>query len=200
MRSRNHATRNDLSTPVFSIDGGGWVVEAERVTSPNCDERPDEMEIDLLVIHGISLPAGKFGTPYIDQLFTNQLDNSAHPSFESLKNLKVSAHLLIQRDGRLVQYVPLSKRAWHAGISSFEGRERCNDFSIGVELEGVDDVPYTDRQYDRLALLLESIQKEYPLIVKDRIVGHSEIAPGRKSDPGPAFEWGIVFKKMEMEL
>jgi len=153
-----------------------------------------------LVIHGISLPAGKFGTPYIDQLFTNQLDNSAHPSFESLKNLKVSAHLLIQRDGRLVQYVPLSKRAWHAGISSFEGRERCNDFSIGVELEGVDDVPYTDRQYDRLALLLESIQKEYPLIVKDRIVGHSEIAPGRKSDPGPAFEWGIVFKKMEMEL
>lgn len=188
-----------MSVQVFSIDGDGWIVEADKVISPNCDERPNGEEIDLLVVHGISLPAGEFGTPYIDQLFTNQLDTDA-PEFEPLTDLRVSAHLLIKRDGQLVQYVPLSKRAWHAGVSSFRGRERCNDFSIGVELEGVDDIPYTDIQYDRLAVLVATIREEYPLIVKERIVGHSDIAPGRKSDPGPVFEWKRLFEKMETEL
>ncbi|MBC8519788.1 MAG: 1,6-anhydro-N-acetylmuramyl-L-alanine amidase AmpD [Gammaproteobacteria bacterium] len=189
-----------MNTSIFSIDGGGWIIEADKVSSPNCDERPDGDEIDLLVVHGISLPAGKFGTPYIDQLFTNQLDTTEVQELEALKDLRVSAHLLIHRDGRLVQYVPLSKRAWHAGVSSFRGRERCNDFSIGVELEGSDYIAYTDIQYNRLASLIAAIKREYPQIVKDRIVGHSDIAPGRKSDPGPAFEWERLFEKMETKL
>ncbi len=169
----------------------------ERTPSPNCDQRPAGEEVDLLVIHGISLPAGEFGTSYVERLFTNRLTGGEEDGFELLRDLRVSAHLFIRRDGHLVQYVSLESRAWHAGVSSFEGRERCNDFSIGVELEGADDVPYADAQYRQLQVLIHSIREKYPRITAERIVGHSEIAPGRKSDPGPAFEWERLFRMME---
>lgn len=153
----------------------------------------------MLIIHGISLPDGEFGTPYIDQLFTNQLVGTEERGFEILQDLRVSSHLLIRRDGRLVQYVSLDRRAWHAGVSFFQGREHCNDFSIGVELEGSDEVPYADAQYEQLAAVMRCLREAYPLITSDRVVGHSEIAPGRKSDPGAAFEWERVFRDMESE-
>ncbi len=164
-------------------------LDARWCPSPNCDQRPPGSEIDLLVIHGISLPPGEFGGPYIDQLFTNRLDPGAHPYFAPIADLRVSAHLLIRRDGELVQYVPLQQRAWHAGVSSFAGRERCNDYAIGIELEGSDHTPYTDAQYGRLQQVIAAIQAQFPAITAERIVGHSDIAPGRKSDPGPAFDW-----------
>lgn len=159
------------------------------VASPNCDERPADAVVDLVVIHGISLPPGRFGGPWIDALFTNTLSSSAHPYFEQLRGLRVSSHLLIRRRGELVQYVPLHRRAWHAGISQFEGRERCNDFSIGIELEGEDHRPYTEAQYRRLRGLLRAIMAVYPAVTPARIVGHCHVAPERKSDPGPAFNW-----------
>ncbi len=183
--------------PRLAIDAEGWVSGVERVSSPNCDRRPAGEEVDLLVIHGISLPAGEFGTPYVEQLFTNRLTGGEEDGFEMLRNLRVSAHLFVRRDGHLVQYVPLESRAWHAGLSAFEGRERCNDFSIGIELEGADEVPYTDEQYRQLKVLIHCIREKYPRITEERIVGHSEIAPGRKSDPGPAFEWERLFRTME---
>jgi AmpD protein len=145
--------------------------------------------VELLVIHGISLPPGEFGSRAIDQLFTNCLDPAAHPAFRDLYQLRVSAHLLIRRDGELVQYVPLEQRAWHAGVSCYRDRPRCNDFSIGIELEGTDEAPYDDRQYTQLATVARAIQAVYPGITRDRIVGHCDIAPGRKSDPGPTFDW-----------
>jgi AmpD protein len=145
--------------------------------------------VDLLVIHGISLPPAEFGGPWIEHLFLNGLDPTAHPYFAAIAGLRVSAHLLIRRDGELIQFVDLDERAWHAGASSWEGRERCNDFSIGIELEGADEVPYTDRQYAMLATSTREILARYPAIHPTRIVGHSQIAPGRKSDPGPAFDW-----------
>lgn len=147
------------------------------------------MAIDLLVIHGISLPPGKFGSDDIDRLFTNCLDPMQHQAFADICQLRVSAHLLIRRDGELVQYVPMQQRAWHAGASQFQGRDRCNDFSIGVELEGTDDTLYDERQYARLLGLVRCLQAAYPGITEDRIVGHCDIAPGRKTDPGPAFDW-----------
>jgi AmpD protein len=143
-----------------------------------------------LVIHGISLPPGEFGGPWIDDLFRNRLDPDAHPYFQGIAHLRVSAHLLIRRDGKLIQYVPLTRRAWHAGPSCFRGREQCNDFSIGIELEGADDVPYADRQYQVLRETIKAVIRRYPSITPHRIAGHSDIAPGRKTDPGPAFEWG----------
>lgn len=167
----------------------GLVREARQVPSPNFNARPPGTTVDLLVIHGISLPPTEFGGHYIDQLFTNCLDCNAHAYFEGLRGLRVSAHLLIRRDGELVQYVPLSERAWHAGVSQFCGREACNDFSIGIELEGSDDCPYTDAQYQRLLPLCQAIMATYPAITPERIVGHCDIAPGRKTDPGPLFEW-----------
>ncbi len=167
----------------------GLVAGALQLPSPNCDERPAGAIIDLLVIHNISLPPGQFGGGYIDALFTNTLDCSAHPYFERLRGLRVSSHLLIRRDGTLVQYVPLHLRAWHAGVSCFEGRERCNDFSIGIELEGCDDKPFTAKQYRRLIPLCRQLLKTYPALTPQRIVGHSDIAPGRKTDPGPYFDW-----------
>jgi AmpD protein len=169
---------------------GGWLPKARRVPCPNRDERPPGVAVDLLVIHGISLPAGEFGGPWIDALFRNRLNPQAHPDFREVAHQRVSSHLLIRRDGELIQYVDLYERAWHAGASSFAGRPRCNDFSIGIELEGADRVPYEQAQYLMLARTTKEIQACFPAIGPGRIVGHSEIAPGRKTDPGPAFDWG----------
>lgn len=151
--------------------------------------------MSLLVIHGISLPPGQYGGPYIDQLFTGRLVADRHPYFAAIAGLRVSAHLLIRRDGELVQYVSLEKRAWHAGRSCFEGRERCNDYSIGIELEGTDDSSYADRQYDCLAMVTRALMRRYPEITVQRIVGHADIAPGRKTDPGAGFDW-VRFRRM----
>ena len=168
---------------------GDWLLDARRVLSPNCDARPPDTPVSLLVIHGISLPPGDYGGPWIDDLFCNRLDAGAHPYFRDIAGLKVSSHLLIRRDGELVQYVPFSKRAWHAGESCHAGRRACNDFSIGIELEGQDHEPYTDVQYRRLAAVIGVLRQAWPDIGPDAIVGHSDIAPGRKTDPGPAFDW-----------
>lgn len=174
----------------------GRVDGARFVPSPNYDERPENAAIDLLVVHGISLPPNQFGGPYIDQLFTNCLDPQEDAYFESIKHLQVSSHLLIRRDGEIVQYVPLHKRAWHAGKSEFCGRTTCNNFSIGIELEGADDIPYEPVQYEKLAELTRAIQAAYPEIVNDNIVGHCHIAPGRKTDPGDAFDWQYFREKL----
>ncbi len=171
------------------VDTAGWLAGVERHPSPNHDPRPPDTEIDLLVIHNISLPPGEFAGNWIDDLFLNQLDPTAHPYFAPIAGVRVSAHLLIRRDGCLVQYVPCGQRAWHAGASSFQGRERCNDYSIGIELEGADETPFTDAQYLALADCTRRIRIRYPAITPARIAGHCEIAPGRKTDPGPAFDW-----------
>ncbi len=167
----------------------GLVKEARQLMSPNCDLRPDETDISLIVIHGISLPPGKFSNNYIDQLFSNQLDPNEHPYFKEIAGLKVSSHLLIRRDGEMVQYVPLNKRAWHAGVSCYETRDCCNDFSIGIEMEGEDETPYTDIQYQILSKLIKSLIDTYPALNEKTITGHSDIAPGRKTDPGESFDW-----------
>ncbi|QDP00367.1 1,6-anhydro-N-acetylmuramyl-L-alanine amidase AmpD [Thalassotalea sp. PS06] len=153
-----------------------------------CDERESD-DISLLVIHNISLPPGQFGGNYIDQLFTGCLNPDEHEYFQEIYQLRVSAHCLIKRTGEIVQYVPFDKRAWHAGVSSFKGRDKCNDFSIGIELEGCDDIPYTQEQYQALANLTKAIQKQYPEILNEHITGHCDIAPGRKTDPGDSFDW-----------
>lgn len=155
--------------------------------SPHYDERPAATPLELLVVHGISLPPGEFGGPWIDDLFLGRLDPVAHPYFATIAHLRVSAHLLIRRDGALTQYVPFHLRAWHAGASTFGGRERCNDFSIGIELEGTDDQPYARVQYARLAEVIHALKKAYPTLTA--VAGHEDIAPGRKTDPGPAFDW-----------
>ena len=167
----------------------GWLPKARRVPSPNWDERPANSVVDLVVVHGISLPPGSFGGPWIEHLFTNRLDPAAHPYFRGIADLKVSAHLLILRGGELIQFVDLRHRAWHAGDSCFGGRERCNDFSVGIELEGTDEFRYEDEQYRALADATLEILKRFPSITPQRIVGHCDIAPGRKTDPGPAFDW-----------
>lgn len=171
-------------------------VAAQR-PSPNWDERPAPASLDLIVIHGISLPPGQFGGPWIDALFTNDLDPEAHPYFRDICQLKVSSHLLIRRDGKLVQYVPFTKRAWHAGVSSFQGRERCNDFSVGIELEGSDDAPYEAVQYERLQQVIGALRQAYPSLRAGHIAGHSDIAPGRKTDPGPYFDWPHLHALLE---
>lgn len=173
----------------YSINQQGNIVEARQVPSPFYDARPLGESISLLVIHSISLPPAQYGGPYIDQLFTGQLNPAEHPYFEIIHQFKVSAHALIRRDGELVQYVPLTKRAWHAGISSFQGREKCNDFSIGIELEGTDDSAFTQAQYQTLRDLSKAIMQQFPAITSQRITGHSDIAPGRKTDPGSGFDW-----------
>jgi len=167
----------------------GWLDGVRQVASPNCDERPADTTIDLLVVHCISLPPGEFGGGNIDALFTNTLDPAAHPYYREIAGLRVSAHLLIDRLGCITQYVSLNDRAWHAGVSSFQGREACNDFSIGIELEGCDDVPYAAEQYQTLATVTRLLQAQYPALTADNIAGHSDIAPGRKTDPGPVFDW-----------
>ena len=168
---------------------GGWLEGAEQCHSPNCNARPDPADISLLVIHNISLPPGEFGGVCIREFFCNELDCDTHPYFDRLRDLKVSAHLLITRAGALVQFVPFDRRAWHAGVSRFEGRDNCNDYSIGIELEGTDTAAYTEAQYASLAQVTGELMQAYPAITPGRITGHSDIAPGRKSDPGPAFDW-----------
>jgi len=177
-----------VSIPILKlhVDRGGIVRAAAQIASPNCDARPAGAGISLLVIHGISLPPGDFGGPWIVELFTNRLKSKAHPYFAQLADQKVSAHFLIRREGSLAQFVPCAMRAWHAGVSSWRGRERCNDFSIGVELEGTDDVPYSDAQYTMLAALTRAVRRRYRI---QDVVGHCDIAPGRKTDPGAAFDW-----------
>ena len=170
-----------------SLDDEGIVAGATQIASPNWDDRPEGAAVALLVVHGISLPPGEFGGDAIARLFTNTLDFSEHPYYETLRDLRVSAHFLIRRDGELFQFVPCAKRAWHAGASIWRGRDRCNDFSIGVELEGVDDGAYADAQYRTLSRLLVILRGGYPVV---DVVGHADIAPGRKTDPGPAFDWG----------
>ncbi|MCW8975376.1 MAG: 1,6-anhydro-N-acetylmuramyl-L-alanine amidase AmpD [Sedimenticola sp.] len=170
----------------------GVLAAARQCPSPNQDERPATCEINLLVIHGISLPPNEFGGPWIDRFFQNKLPPDAHPYFAEINHLKVSSHLLIRRDGELVQYVPLHQRAWHAGQSCFNGVNGCNDFSIGIELEGSDETPYSEEQYKTLAQTIRLIQRHYPAITDERITGHSDIAPDRKTDPGPAFDWPFL--------
>jgi AmpD protein len=167
----------------------GWVERARRVESPNCDERPAGAVPELIVVHGISLPPGEFGGPWIDRLFTNSLPADAHPYFATICDHRVSAHVLIRRDGALTQYVPFQRRAWHAGESSYAGRFACNDFSIGIEFEGADDVAYAEAQYASGAVLIAALCATYPTLSPLRVAGHSDIAPGRKTDPGPAFDW-----------
>lgn len=170
----------------FNIDSAGWCNEALHTRSPNFDARPDSTDIDLLVIHNISLPPGQFGGPFIADLFSNCLNYEADPYFDQLRPLRVSSHFLIRRDGSLVQFVSANGRAWHAGLSSFCGRERCNDFSIGIELEGADFIPFEPAQYVTLGALTHALQGRYPL---KSVAGHEHIAPGRKTDPGPFFDW-----------
>jgi AmpD protein len=160
-----------------------------QVLSPHFDDRPKDMTPDLIVVHGISLPAGEFGGPWIDRLFAGNLPAGAHPSFRETSALRVSAHAVIRREGTITQYVPFGMRAWHAGQSEYRGRTGCNDFSIGIELEGTDATPYTDAQYAALATLVKALLTTYPTLSAKRIAGHSDIAPGRKTDPGPAFDW-----------
>ena len=167
----------------------GWCEAALIKRSPNFDDRPGGQEIDLLVIHAISLPPNEFGGGYIQDFFQNRLDSSIHPYFEEIAALEVSSHFLIDRKGDLIQFVATDKRAWHCGESHFCGRQACNDFAIGIELEGCDESTFRDEQYDRLARLTRAIRQTYPKIVADNIVGHSDIAPGRKTDPGPYFDW-----------
>ncbi|MGB0732980.1 MAG: 1,6-anhydro-N-acetylmuramyl-L-alanine amidase AmpD [Pontibacterium sp.] len=172
----------------FSIHNG-WLQTATKCPSPNFNQRPNPADISLLVVHNISLPPNEFGGGYIEQLFQNQLDPNAHPYFADICHLKVSAHALIKRDGSVVQFVSFDERAWHAGVSQYQGREDCNDFSIGIELEGADHIPYTDEQYVSLNQLHKALCAAYPSLNPAQITGHSDIAPGRKTDPGPAFDW-----------
>ena len=173
----------------------GWCDSARRCPSPNCNARP-QAEVSLLVIHNISLPPGEFGGGYVQQLFAGQLDPTGHPYFAGVAALRVSAHFLIERDGTVTQFVSCDRRAWHAGQSCYAGRQACNDFSIGIELEGTDLLPYSERQYQSLATLTRALQQAYPALHAWRISGHQHIAPGRKSDPGPAFDWQRYFRDL----
>ncbi len=167
----------------------GWLLAARHLASANCDPRPAGTAIDLLVIHNISLPPGEFGGKAIEDLFMNRLDPDQHPYFAGIHDLRVSAHLFIDRHGSITQFVPFDLRAWHAGVSCYDDRECCNDFSIGIELEGTDDTPYTDAQYAALSDATRALLRHYPDLRPQRITGHCDIAPGRKTDPGPAFDW-----------
>lgn len=179
------SSRN-MPDAVFEIDADGWCRGARREPSPNCDARPEGAAISLLLVHNISLPPDQFGGPYIADLFANRLDYDAHSYFDQLRALRVSAHFLIGRDGEVTQFVSANDRAWHVGVSVYEGRERCNDFSIGIEVEGSDFRPFEDIQYRALARLTEVLLKRYPIT---DLAGHEHVAPGRKTDPGPHFDW-----------
>ena len=170
----------------MAIDEAGLFQGARYIPSPNFDARPDDCAVNLIVIHNISLPPDQFGGPGVIELFTNQLDPSAHPYYKTIQDLKVSTHFFIRRDGELIQFVPCTKRAWHAGASNWCGREQCNNYSIGIELEGSDTTPFTDAQYDQLIRLTATLKNAYPI---ESIQGHADIAPGRKTDPGPYFDW-----------
>ena len=170
----------------FDIDEDGWGAAAPRIASPNFDERPAGENVSLIIVHAISLPPGQFGGEGVTRLFTNTLEVASHPYYAEISHLRVSAHFLIRRDGALIQYVSCNKRAWHAGVSSWKNRERCNDYSIGIEVEGCDDVVFAEAQYVCLSRLIGALIARYPI---DSVVGHSDVAPGRKTDPGPCFEW-----------
>jgi AmpD protein len=171
----------------------GWLDQAICCPSPNFNQRPVDVTINLLVIHNISLPPGEFGGGYVEDFFRNRLDIQKHPYFQNIANLQVSSHLLIDRQGKITQFVSFDDRAWHAGQSSYSGVENCNDYSIGIELEGTDDLPYTAEQYKSLAKVTRQLLINYPKLTPDRITGHEHIAPGRKTDPGPAFDWVYYF-------
>ncbi len=181
--------KNTPPDAAWRLDASGRVPGAEFIASPNFDARPPEEAVSLIVIHAISLPPGEFGGPGIVELFTNTLDPGAHPYYAGIHALRVSAHFLIRRDGRLLQFVTCHDRAWHAGVSQWRGRERCNDFSLGIELEGCDDKPFEPAQYAALNALLATLQSAYPGV---EITGHAQIAPGRKTDPGPCFDWSQI--------
>ncbi|SEP13348.1 1,6-anhydro-N-acetylmuramyl-L-alanine amidase AmpD [Aquisalimonas asiatica] len=185
-----------LHDPVVNPETG-LVTGAVQAWSPNHNARPAGVTPDLLVIHGISLPPGEFGGDGVHQLFTNALDPAAHPYYAGIADLRVSAHLFLRRDGTLYQYVPLHRRAWHAGRSSWCGRDECNDYSVGIEVEGCDDVPYDDAQYAVLGPLCGAILRACPAMTRERIVGHSDIAPGRKTDPGAAFDWRRLAREID---
>lgn len=189
LRLRGEAFALRPGLDIFTPDAVGIVHGARQIASPNFDARPRDMPIDLLVVHAISLPPEQFGGPGIEQLFTNSLNPCEHPYYEGISSLHVSSHLLVRRTGEVLQFVPTLARAWHAGVSSFAGRERCNDFSIGIELEGSDTQPYEALQYWTLADLIASLARRHPLA---DVVGHSDIAPGRKTDPGPFFNWTLL--------
>ena len=196
MGKKNVAKRGEIA-----FDADGWASGSShpirRVPSPNHDERPEGVVPSLLVIHNISLPPGEFGGGAIEALFTNALDHDAHPCYTTLRGLRVSAHFLVARDGTLIQFVACDMRAWHAGVSSFEGRERCNDFSIGIELEGVDTSAFEPSQYATLTALTDALIKRYPI---EAIAGHSDIAPGRKTDPGPHFDWPFYLAQIQSNI
>ena len=197
MRSHNRAP-DDIGG--LTIDTTtGLLAEARQVQSPNCDDRPPGTVVDLVVVHGISLPPGEFGGPWIDALFTNTLPADADPYFGGIAGLRVSAHALIRRDGEIVQYVPFHRRAWHAGQSQWEGRSDCNDYSIGIELEGTDATACESVQYVRLARLIAALARAYTGVSIERVVGHSDVAPGRKTDPGPAFDWPLLRALLRFE-
>jgi len=198
---RNTDSSDGYSHPRLDADARtGRIAGARRVDSPNCDDRPANTSIDLVVVHGISLPPGEFGGPWIDALFTNTLPADAHEYFAGLRSLKVSAHALIRRNGEVVQYVDLNRRAWHAGQSQWRGRANCNDFSIGFELEGTDTIPYETAQYVVLARLIAACCRAYATLTPDQVTGHSDVAPGRKSDPGIAFDWPLLRALLRFEL
>ncbi len=177
------------------------LIDSARINlSPNYDERQDQSEISLIVIHNISLPPNEFGGQGIDQLFTNKLNEKEHPFYQEIHELRVSSHLLIRRDGELVQYVPFHKRAWHAGVSEFLGRSVCNDFSIGIEMEGTDFVPFEEIQYQVLKGVIVALIEAYPNLCTEKITGHEHIANGRKTDPGPFFEWDKLGKELGVDL
>jgi AmpD protein len=178
----------------------GRIAGARQVVSPNCDDRPDGAPVDLVIVHGISLPPGEFGGPWIDALFTNALPPDLNEYFAQVHSLRVSAHAMIRRSGEVVQYVDVRRRAWHAGRSQWQGRENCNDFSIGIELEGTDAQAYESAQYVVLARLIAALCRVFPGITPDRVVGHSDVAPGRKTDPGIAFDWPMLRTLLRFEL
>lgn len=178
----------------------GWLTDAEHCPSPNFNHRPENVTPRLLVIHNISLPPAKFGGGYIKDFFLNRLDSTADPYFETIESLQVSAHLLIERDGQLVQFVSFDQRAWHAGASEYCGAIECNDFSVGIELEGTDNIPYTDRQYEQLVKVTAALLHYYPFMLPEHITGHSDIAPERKTDPGVAFNWDYFNRLLSMEI
>lgn len=173
-----------------------WLTKADRTPSPNQDARPDPDDVSLVVVHGISLPPGEFGTGAVERFFRNTLDCSRDPRLADLEGVRVSAHLFVSRSGAVSQFVPFDRRAWHAGVSRCRGRSSCNDFSIGIELEGTDDSGYTDRQYIVLLRILDALISRYPRLDRSAVVGHNEIAPGRKTDPGPNFDWPRVFQSV----
>jgi len=186
---------NNLRTELTIEDG--WLLAIEHQHSTFFTPRELEQKIHLLVVHNISLPAGNFDGDHITDLFLGRIDANAHPSFTELAQLQVSAHCLIRRDGSIIQYVSFNDKAWHAGVSCFDGKDKCNDFSIGIELEGTDDIPYENSQYLQLAALTKCLQKNYPLISNQHIVGHCDIAPGRKTDPGKAFDWSYFHQCLQ---